>query len=44
EQAKTSAQAQINTNKQEVLNNITQQKQQAYSEINEAKNQSLSKH
>ncbi|MFP6118503.1 hypothetical protein ACLGA5_04865, partial [Helicobacter pylori] len=32
-----SATNQINTNKQEVLNNITQEKQQATSEINEAK-------
>ncbi|MBH0232878.1 hypothetical protein I6414_05370, partial [Helicobacter pylori] len=36
-QAKESATTQINTNKQEVLNNITQEKQQATSEINEAK-------
>ncbi|MGL2914279.1 DUF1542 domain-containing protein, partial [Helicobacter pylori] len=35
--AKESAQAQINTNKQEALNNITQEKQQATSEITEAK-------
>ncbi|MFP6171193.1 hypothetical protein ACLGBY_05455, partial [Helicobacter pylori] len=31
------ATTQINTNKQEVLNNITQEKQQATSEITEAK-------
>ncbi|MCQ2762054.1 DUF1542 domain-containing protein [Helicobacter pylori] len=42
--ARENATTQINTNKQEVLNNITQEKQQATSEINEAKNQSLSKH
>ncbi|MGL2642571.1 DUF1542 domain-containing protein, partial [Helicobacter pylori] len=35
--AKESATAQINTNKQEVLNNITQEKTQATSEITEAK-------
>ncbi|WP_309136495.1 hypothetical protein [Helicobacter pylori] len=36
-QAKDSATTQINTNKQEVLNNITQEKQQATNEITEAK-------
>ncbi|WRC90876.1 ATPase [Helicobacter pylori] len=36
-QAKESATTQINTNKQEVLNNITQEKNQATSEIIEAK-------
>ncbi|GAA7206349.1 DUF1542 domain-containing protein [Helicobacter pylori] len=36
-QAKESATTQINTNKQEVLNNITQAKTTATSEINEAK-------
>ncbi|WQY03647.1 DUF1542 domain-containing protein [Helicobacter pylori] len=43
-QAKKTANNEINANKQEVLNNITQEKNQATSEINEAKNQSLSKH
>ncbi|WQY82232.1 DUF1640 domain-containing protein [Helicobacter pylori] len=43
-QAKKTANNEINANKQEVLNNITQEKNQAISEINEAKNQSLSKH
>ncbi|MFP6188827.1 ATPase [Helicobacter pylori] len=37
-QARESATNQINTNKQEVLNNITQEKTQATSEITEAKN------
>ncbi|PDW82681.1 hypothetical protein [Helicobacter pylori] len=36
-QAKENATTQISANKQEVLNNITQEKQQATSEINEAK-------
>ncbi len=43
-QAKESATNQINANKQEVLNNITQEKNQATSEIIEAKKRSLSKH
>ncbi len=43
-QAKTTANNEINTNKQEVLNNITQEKNQATSEIIEAKKRSLSKH
>ncbi|WRD52598.1 hypothetical protein E5K41_01110 [Helicobacter pylori] len=36
-QARDNATTQINTNKQEVLNNITQEKNKATSEINEAK-------
>ncbi|MGL2821186.1 DUF1542 domain-containing protein [Helicobacter pylori] len=42
--AKESATTQINTNKTESLEAITQEKQQATSEIIEAKNRSLSKH
>ncbi|KOS32440.1 hypothetical protein AM496_06165, partial [Helicobacter pylori] len=42
-EAKVSATTQINTNKQEVLNNITQQKQQATSEIIEAKKTAFNK-